>query len=737
MKKLLFLATFLLAGRATAQCPYYATCPSDTSLFCDYSTNDLLFWNAAPFTWNPGLMLSDLPEAEVGLGIVAKDSCGGQNLSVQYTLFLDLDGNDTVETVVRSDAFPPAGKILYNNILSPNYALGDTMDFDHRVGLPDSMRYRFGLEIVRMADSVVATLKWTTGILSPNYSLPFFPLGKHRIQWRIEQGGVERFCEYGFEVKDCAPPVVTCASNLAVNISSQQGIVQLWSTDLYYTLTDNITPLNQVVPSVRKSGQNGTGFPLDPNGDPIEYVNFYCHEVGYDIPAIHEVEIWAMDKAGNMSSCVVNITVGDAFWMCNNDPTILEVCAKTPTMEFIENLTCVVDGTSSFGPPFRYTRMSGPQFHCARFTGSIPCSSSFCIIPSRNDNQLNGVTTYDLVLMSKHILATEPFNSPYKMIAADINKSGSITTFDILELRKLILGIYDSMPNNTSWRFVEKSFSFPNPLDPFATNLPDTICMNNWTCSYTQKNFTSIKIGDVNNTAIPNASAPSPTEERSPNFLLFPDCELKPGEPIDIPIRSTENAEWLGLQFSLEYDPELLDIESIESSILPDFGTDNWAQPRPGQVSLSWSDATAAAVSPDEPMLQLRIKARANIQLSRAFKTKATPRLQPEVYDLEGVAQPLQFVFSTENALGANQIFAPQPNPTTMGTSIPVQISQPENLRVEICNLSGKVLWDNYLALEKGSHLLEIPAAAMPHAGLYLWRVRVGEMLRAGKITRM
>jgi hypothetical protein len=39
----------------------------------------------------------------------------------------------------------------------------------------------------------------------------------------------------------------------------------------------------------------------------------------------------------------------------------------------------------------------------------------------------------DLVLISKHILGLEPLNSPYKMIAADANKSNSITTFDIVE----------------------------------------------------------------------------------------------------------------------------------------------------------------------------------------------------------------------------------------------------------------------------------------------------------------
>ena len=60
------------------------------------------------------------------------------------------------------------------------------------------------------------------------------------------------------------------------------------------------------------------------------------------------------------------------------------------------------------------------------------------IVPYKNDDPLNGVSTFDLVLINKHILGVELLNSPYKMIAADANKSNYISTFDIVELRKLL-----------------------------------------------------------------------------------------------------------------------------------------------------------------------------------------------------------------------------------------------------------------------------------------------------------
>ena len=92
------------------------------------------------------------------------------------------------------------------------------------------------------------------------------------------------------------------------------------------------------------------------------------------------------------------------------------------------------------------------------------------------------------------------------MIAADANKSGSITTFDIVELRKLILGIYQELPNNTSWRFVDKAFAFPNPNNPFQTTFPENISVaSSCMTSHMDDDFVGVKVGDVNGTAVANS----------------------------------------------------------------------------------------------------------------------------------------------------------------------------------------------------------------------------------------
>ena len=46
----------------------------------------------------------------------------------------------------------------------------------------------------------------------------------------------------------------------------------------------------------------------------------------------------------------------------------------------------------------------------------LPMKEDYTVTPKKVDNPLNGVSTYDLVLMTKHILGVQPFESPYQWI---------------------------------------------------------------------------------------------------------------------------------------------------------------------------------------------------------------------------------------------------------------------------------------------------------------------------------
>lgn len=114
-------------------------------------------------------------------------------------------------------------------------------------------------------------------------------------------------------------------------------------------------------------------------------------------------------------------------------------------------------------------------------------------------NPLNGVSTYDIALIMRHVLGIEPL-SPYQIIAADVNSSGSVTVYDSLVIRQLILGMTTSFPNNANWKFVRAAQVFPNPFSPFPYD--DSAAFSNFSGFEGEVNFVGIKLGDVNNSVI-------------------------------------------------------------------------------------------------------------------------------------------------------------------------------------------------------------------------------------------
>ena len=131
------------------------------------------------------------------------------------------------------------------------------------------------------------------------------------------------------------------------------------------------------------------------------------------------------------------------------------------------------------------------------FTTNLLDGYSYDFSCSKNNMSNNGISTLDILLIQNHILGNGPLTSPYKIIAADVNHSNSISTLDILLIQQLILQINNGYPGYDMWRFIDASYSFSNPNQPFGFNetiLAPSVNQN------TSVEFIGMKLGDVNNT---------------------------------------------------------------------------------------------------------------------------------------------------------------------------------------------------------------------------------------------
>ncbi|GEM_PF-1923277 len=120
-------------------------------------------------------------------------------------------------------------------------------------------------------------------------------------------------------------------------------------------------------------------------------------------------------------------------------------------------------------------------------------------------NPLNGVSTFDVVQGSKHILGLTPFDAAYKYIAMDVNLSGSVTVSDLILIRQLILGLISEIPDTDAWRFIEETqlasikfdqsempeYSTDYPAIDFTPNADGLVTLN----------FVGVKVGDSSGNA--------------------------------------------------------------------------------------------------------------------------------------------------------------------------------------------------------------------------------------------
>lgn len=189
----------------------------------------------------------------------------------------------------------------------------------------------------------------------------------------------------------------------------------------------------------------------------------------------------------------------------------------------------------------------------------------YTVMPNKDIDPLNGVTTFDIVLLNKHVLGITPLSTPYKLIAADANNDGTITTYDGVILRQLILYQISDFPSNTSWRFVDAGYEFPQPANPWAEAFPETYDISNLSEDM-EIDFVGVKVGDLDCSAETN-SLFATTEERSdvaPTTFTVKDQLLKAGEEHSITINTTELAKLEGLQFTLDFDKDKLSFVGLD-----------------------------------------------------------------------------------------------------------------------------------------------------------------------------
>lgn len=505
-------------------------------------------------------------------------------------------------------------------------------------------------------------------------------------------------------VIDCQKPDAVCKPTLLVNLeNTNPPSAEVLAFEVNGASSDNC------------DGNLTFSFSSNINDNSM---SFDCNDQG-----INNFFLYVTDDAGNQDFCQGVIDIQDNSNLCPSGPGGGTISGEIVTTKNLGVGKVNVKFNTSGGIIDSVQTNDNGQFQ-------VPVLSNITTItPEKDINILNGVTTFDIVVMQKHILFVETLDDPYLLIAADINNSGTITVSDAVALKKVILFIDDKFPNNTSWRFVDADFVFPNPNDPWETPFPEFVSVNS-NQSALKADFVGIKIGDLNENVDP-INFQKLDDRNFTNAMSFeiPNIQFEEDEIISVPFKiATSNV--VGYQFTLQFDKQFLDYAGLinGASSQEDFG-ERFVDA--GYLTASWNGEIKEA---ETEMFTLLFKAKSKGKLKDFIKLNSefTPK---EAYNRELETLDIQLDFKDKNNTNRFILYQNQPNPFSQTTTIHFYLQEDSNIEFVLYNSGGQLINSARNFHQKGHNRMEIKEKDLSGNGIYYFQIKTKDQVETCKIV--
>jgi subtilisin-like proprotein convertase family protein/uncharacterized protein YrzB (UPF0473 family) len=557
----------------------------------------------------------------------------------------------------------------------------------------------------------------------------YYPFGTHRIFWNAEDlCGNANTCSFLFTVEDCKQPTPYCYNGLATVVMPvmPNPMVDIWANDFDAGSFDNCCATEDLQFRMIRSADNPNNvLPADDNNPATPYptgMRLTCLDV-LDVSTV--VQIWVgdcgkdrnlngviEDNERNWDYCETYVLVQDPNNACDTTyPGAIFGDIATEEAEWIEEVTVELS-SSAPGFPSLLTNTNVGHYE---FPG-IPLGLEYRIAPEKDGDDLNGVETYDLILIQQHILGLQQLNSYPKYIAADANDDDRISALDIIDLRKLILGIYDELPGVNSWRFADASYDFGNGIWEF----PEEVDINLTGILEEGIDFTGIKIGDVDGSVQANLN--NTTEDRGNGILELEieNLELEAGKEYEILVSSEDFNEIGGMQWTFKLTG--IDILEISGEGL-EFSSQNYAQiERMGNTytTLSWNEKEA--VSREGDLFKLRVLALTDGRLSEMLHMNSDVT-KSEAYRADGerINVSMKWTGLLEDAVFA--LHQNEPNPWISETMISFDIPESGMTTLRVYDATGRLVYVHEEVLDAGYHEHQIKNTQLGSAGIFMYKL--------------
>ncbi len=320
---------------------------------------------------------------------------------------------------------------------------------------------------------------------------------------------------------------------------------------------------------------------------------------------------------------------------------------------------------------------------------NVAASSNLTVTPNENRLHNKGLTVTDLAIIQNHILGNTMLDSPYKMIAADVNGNERITVTDLAEIQSVILGIRSEFFTAPSWKFIPADFpiTLANPwANPIPMSISDVTGNND---------FIAVKMGDVNLTAT-TVNLQTEIGATSRDIFRFgvEDRMLKAGEVIEVPFKADNFTDMFAYQMTINANPEYLTFESATAGALTDiddnnFGLTNAAR---GLISTLWYATEPLNIEQNTTLFTISFRVNKGGKYLSDILRASSDMLSAEAYEEGADAKNISLTFDKNTVLEGFELFQNKPNPFSAETTISFSLPKANSATVRFFDFSGRMV---------------------------------------------
>ena len=338
------------------------------------------------------------------------------------------------------------------------------------------------------------------------------------------------------------------------------------------------------------------------------------------------------------------------------------------------------------------------------YSTSLSGGYNYVIKPNKNNDlaKTNGVSTLDVALIQSHILHSSLLNSPYKLIAADVTNNGEVTALDIIYIKRLILGLDITFPGNKLWAFADTSSDNFDPFHPLQYK--ESISLTGLLANKTNQNFIGVKLGDVNFDWNATVFRPQqPTTE--PITFYFKDVIATEGVEIKVPVKVKNFKNVLGMQFTLNFNSDVLELKRIEKNRLNvQYATNKNNE---GKLPFIWNDGAnkLSNLVDDEVLMELIFvqKAAFNEEDIRVTSDIAEVEAWDGLYNKHTIVKgPGKIIQQKNNSVYTTDSWKVTPNLTQGIINVNVQLTKAKKVHFDLLNAEGKIVMSQSAQLPAG-----------------------------------